>query len=86
MKRFLIFLVFSPPIVLTIFLVNEATIPDIGFVFLTLGYSFPMALIPASLTAAVDWSLSWAPLYLRLGLTVIFATLLAELSDRASGA
>jgi hypothetical protein len=78
MKRFAIFLAISPSLALAIFLVNEATMPEIGFIFLTLGYVYPIALIPASLVAAVDWSLSGSPLYLRMAVTVIFATMLAE--------
>jgi len=82
MKRFLIFPALFPPLALAIFLVPEATvsgIPEIGFIFLTLAYVYPIALTPASLTAAVDWSLSGRPIYLRIAVTVIFATILAEL-------
>jgi hypothetical protein len=79
MKRFLIFLALFPPLALAIFLVHEAVIPEIGFIFTTLAYVYPIALIPASLTAAVDWSLSGRPVYLRIAVTVIFATILAEL-------
>jgi hypothetical protein len=88
MKRFLIFPDLFPPLALAIFLVPEATvsgIPEIGFIFLTLAYVYPIALIPASLTAAVDWSLSGRPVYLRIAVTVIFATILAELTARLLG-
>jgi hypothetical protein len=79
MKRFLIFLGFSPPLALAMFLVHEATVPNIGTIFITLAYVYLLALVPASLTAAVDWSLSGRPVYLRMAVTVIFATILAEL-------
>jgi hypothetical protein len=80
MKRFLIFLAVFPPLALAIFLVPEARasgMPEIGFVFMTLAYVYPIGMIPASVTAAVDWSLSERPVYLRIAVTVIFAAILA---------
>jgi CHASE2 domain-containing sensor protein len=54
MKRFLIFTLLYPPLALAVF-----TAPD-GFKSLLdwLGYAYLLAMIPAWLTAAVDWKLS----------------------------
>ncbi|QUS40294.1 hypothetical protein RPMA_16710 [Tardiphaga alba] len=83
MKRFLIFAALVPPVALAIFLAPEATAAStIGFIFMTLAYVYPIGLVPASMTAAVDWSLSGQSIYLRMAVTVLFAILLAELIAR----
>lgn len=80
MKRFLIFAGLVPPVALAIFLAPEATaIETLGFAFLTLAYVYLIGLIPASLTAAVDWLLSGQSVHLRMAGTAIFATILTEL-------
>ena len=62
MKRFLIFTLLFPPLALAVF-----TAPD-GFknFFDWLGYAYPAAIIPAWLTAGMDWKLSAKPTYLRI--------------------
>jgi hypothetical protein len=62
MKRFLIFTLLFPPLALAVF-----TAPD-GFknFFYWLGYAYPAAIIPAWLTAGMDWKLSAKPTYLRI--------------------
>lgn len=80
MKRFLIFAVLVPPVALAVFLVPEAAaISTMGNIFMTLALLYPIGLIPAALTAVVDWSLSGRSNYLRMAVTVIFAIILAEL-------
>jgi CHASE2 domain-containing sensor protein len=62
MKRFLIFTALFPPLALAVF-----TAPD-GFKNLLdwLGTAYMVAIIPAWLTAGVDWTLSARPTYLRV--------------------
>ena len=62
MKRFLIFTLLFPPLALAVF-----TAPD-GFknFFDWLGYAYPAAIIPAWLTAGMDWKLSAKPTYRRI--------------------
>ena len=62
MKRLLIFTALYPPVALAVF-----TAPD-GFKnFLDwLVYAYPAALIPAWLTAGMNWKLSEKPTYLRI--------------------
>jgi hypothetical protein len=57
MKRFLIFTLLFPPLALAVF-----TAPD-GFknFFDWLVYAYPAAIIPAWLTAGMDWKLSAKP-------------------------
>jgi hypothetical protein len=88
MKRFLIFSALFPPIALIIFLIPEANVsglPHAGFVFLTLALVYPIGLVPAAITAAVDWSLSKSAFYLRIAATVIVSMILAELMARLYG-
>jgi hypothetical protein len=62
MKRLLIFTALYPPVALAVF-----TAPD-GFKnFLDwLVYAYPAAIIPAWLTAGMNWKLSEKPTYLRI--------------------
>jgi hypothetical protein len=48
--------------------------------FWMLGYAYPIAVIPAWLTAGVDWTLSAKPIYLRLAATMAVAAILAEVT------
>ena len=65
MKRFLIFTVLFPPLALAVFISPDG-IPDrdfleIGLLFWMSGYAYLFAVIPAWLTAGVDWALSAKP-------------------------
>jgi len=57
MKRFLIFTVLFPPFALAVFIATEwcAKSLPIGLLFFMLGYAYPIAVIPAWLTAGVGW-------------------------------
>jgi hypothetical protein len=83
MKRFLIFTVLFPPLAMVVYLVPHVpSVRDllpIGFLLLLLGYAYAFAVIPAWLTAGVDWALSAKPLYLRLVATMPVAAIMAEL-------
>jgi hypothetical protein len=72
MKRFPIFTLLFPPLALAVF-----TAPD-GFKnFLDwLGYAYPAAIIPAWLTAGMDWKLSAKPTYLRIVGTTLAGALI----------
>jgi hypothetical protein len=91
MKRFLIFTVLFPlpPLVLVVFivpdLVSDRDFAEMGLLFWMLGFAYLLAVIPAWLTAGVDWALSTKPLYLRLVATMIVAALMAELTARSLG-
>jgi FtsH-binding integral membrane protein len=68
MKRFLIFTVMYPALVLLVFITadpsSRRTFPETWS--LSLGIAYLFALIPAWVSAAVDWKLSAKPIYLRL--------------------
>src|SRR5262249_56193240 len=77
MKRLLIFTGLSPPVALAVF-----TAPD-GFKnFLDwLAYAYPAAIIPAWLTAGMNWKLSEKPTYLRIvGTTFAGAVITGSIS------
>lgn len=62
MKRLLIFTALYPPVALAVF-----TAPDGFKKFLDwLVYAYPAAIIPAWLTAGMNWKLSEKPTYLRI--------------------
>jgi hypothetical protein len=84
MKRFLIFTVLFPPLAFVVFIAPDVKgwardFLEIGLLFWMLGYAYTFAVIPAMLTAGVDWSLSAKPLYLRLVATMAVAAMMAEL-------
>ena len=58
MKRLVIFTVLFPPLALVVFIVPDVTSDrdflEIGLLFWMLGYAYPIAVIPAWLTAGVD--------------------------------
>jgi hypothetical protein len=89
MKRFLIFTVLFPPLTLVVFivpdLVSDRDFLEMGLLFWMLGFAYLLAVIPAWLTAGVDWALSAKPLYLRLVATMIVAAIMAELTARNLG-
>ena len=89
MKRFLIFTVLFPPLALAVFLTPDQVfrreIPEIGFVFWAMGFAYLIAVIPAWLTAGVDWALSAKPIYLRLVATVVAAAIFSVLTARYLG-
>jgi len=87
MKRLLIFTVLFPPLALIVFIATEwrhGSLP-MGLLFFMLGYAYPIAVIPAWLTAGVDGVLSAKPFYLRLVATMVAAAILAELTSRYLG-
>lgn len=74
MKRFLIFTVLFPPLALAVF-----TAPDKFKNLLDwIGMAYAVAIIPAWLTAGVDWTLSAKPIYLRIAGTTVTAALVTE--------
>ncbi len=87
--RFLIFTALFPPLVLVVYIAADPvllrTLPGIGFVMGLMGIAYLLAIIPAWLTAGVDWALSGKPLYLRLVATMPVAAILAELVARYLG-
>jgi hypothetical protein len=86
MKRFLIFTVLFPPLALIVFIATErGEFLPVGLLFFMLGYAYPIAVIPAWVTAGVDGVLSAKPFYLRLVATMVAAAILAELTARYLG-
>jgi len=89
MKRFLIFTALFPPLVLFVYIaadpVLRGDLPGIGFLTWLMGLAYLFAVIPAWLTAVVDWALTGKPLYLRLVATMPVAAILAELVARYLG-
>jgi hypothetical protein len=70
MKRLLVFTTLFPPLVLFVYITADQLLrdgfPDIGFLAWLVGIAYVLAVIPAWLTAGVDWALSAQPLYVRL--------------------
>ncbi len=89
MRRYLVFTVLFPPLALLVFIapdaISQRDFLEIGAFFWILGYAYVIAIIPAWLTAGVDWALSAKPFYFRLVATVAVATILAELTARYLG-
>ncbi|CAN5299047.1 hypothetical protein BH11PSE4_BH11PSE4_15880 [soil metagenome] len=89
MKRFSIFTMLFPPLVLVVYIAADQLwregVPGIGFLAWLVGIAHVLALIPAWLTAAVDGALAGQPLYLRLIATMPVAALLAEFVARTMG-
>jgi hypothetical protein len=87
MKRFLIFTVLFPPLVLVVFivpdLVSDRDFAEIGLLFWMLGFAYLLAVIPAWLTAGVDWALSAKPLYLRLVAALLGPREMSDLSPQS---
>lgn len=82
MKRFLIFTALFPPLVPLVYIAADPVLlrdPGFGFLIWLMGYAYALAIIPAWLTAGVDWALSGKPLYLRLIVVMPVAAILAEL-------
>jgi hypothetical protein len=74
MKRFLIFTVLFPPLALAVF-----TAPDTFRKYLDwVGIAYMVAIIPAWLTAGVDWTLSAKPAYLRVVGTVVAGAVITD--------
>lgn len=87
-KRFLIFTALFPPLVMVCAvpdLVFHPETPAIAFLFWMSGYAYLVAVVPAWLTAGVDWALSATPFYLRLVVTAVVAATLALLIARSLG-
>ena len=91
MKRFLIFTALFPALALLVYLAADPVwrdggpLPGIGFLTWLMGIAYALAVIPAWLTAGVDWALSGKPLYLRLLATMLVAAIAAELVARYLG-
>jgi hypothetical protein len=69
MKRFLIFTALYPPLVLLGLVATVSEIQrnlDIGELLWMLGIAYMVGLIPAWLSAGVDWALSAKPIYFRV--------------------
>ena len=86
MKRILIFTLLFPPLVLLVFIAPDAIstrdFMDAGMLIWMLGWAYMVAVVPAWLTAGVDWALSARPLYFRLVATMGVAAIMAVLSAR----
>jgi len=85
MKRLAVFTVLFPPLALIVFIFPDRDFLEIGLLFWMLGYAYLIAVVPAWLTAGVDWALSAKPLYLRLVATMAAASILAVLTARNLG-
>lgn len=89
MKRFLIFTILFSPLVPLVYIAADPVLlrdpPGFGFLIWLMGYAYVLAIIPAWLTAGVDWALSGEPLYLRLIAVMPVAAILAELVARYLG-
>lgn len=89
MKRFLIFTVLFPPLALAVFVAPDAIssrdFMEVGLLVWMLGFAYLFAVVPAWLTAGVDWALSAKPFYFRLVATMVVAAILAELIARSLG-
>ena len=89
MKRLLVFTMLFPPLVLFVYITADQLLrdgfPGIGFLAWLVGIAYVLAVIPAWLTAGVDWALSAQPLYVRLIATMPVAAVLAELVARYMG-
>jgi hypothetical protein len=74
MKRFLIFTVLFPPLALAVFTAPDTfrKYPD------WVGIAYMLAIIPAWLTAAVDWTLSAKPAYLRVVGTAVAGAVITD--------
>lgn len=87
MKRFLIFTALFPPLVPLVYIAADPVLlrdpPGIDFLIWLMGYAYMLAVIPAWLTAGVDWVLSNKPLYLRLIVVMSVAAVLAEIVARS---
>ncbi len=88
MRRLLIFTALFPPLALVVFIAPH--LPDrdfleIGLLCYMLGLAYVIVLLPAWLTAGVDWALSARPFYLRVVATMAAATILTELTARYMG-
>ena len=86
MKRILIFTWLFPPLVLLVFIAPDAIstrdFMEVGMLIWMLAWAYRVAVVPAWLTAGVDWALSARPLYLRLVATMGVAAVMAVLSAR----
>ena len=84
--RLLIFTLAFPPLVLLVFIAPDATstrdFMEAGMLLWMLGWAYTVAVVPAWLTAGMDWALSARPLHLRLAATMGVAATLAVLSAR----
>ena len=81
MKRFLIFTVLFPPLALVVFVAPDVIggsrdFLEIGLLVWMSGFAYLFAVIPAGLTAGVDWALSAKPFYLRLVATMAVAAIM----------
>ena len=90
MKRFLIFTVLFPPLALVVFVAPDVIggsrdFLEIGLLVWMSGFAYLFAVIPAGLTAGVDWALSAKPFYLRLVATMAVAAIMAELVAQSLG-
>lgn len=87
MTRFAIFTVLFPPLVALAFIVldmrdvvSPGNVGEMVLFFLWISmFAYMLAIVPAWVTAGVDWALSEKPLYLRLAATMIVAGAMAVL-------
>jgi len=89
LKRFVIFTALFSPLSLAVYFVTDLLaardfLSSFGLLLFLLGYTYLFTLIPAWLTAGMDWALSAKPLYLRLVATMPVAAVMGVLVASAS--
>ena len=85
MKRLLIFSVLFPPLALLVYIIPllfTEGVPKLDFLLTLVGLAYMFALVPAWVTAGVDWVLSATPFYLRVVATMAIAAVMAHLVAR----
>lgn len=84
MKRLVIFTALFPPLALLIYIspdvMSRREFPPLQVIFSLLGFAYVIAMVPAWLTAAVDYALRAKPSYLRVAASMIAAAVIAELT------
>lgn len=75
MKRFVIFAVVYPLLVLlgVLLAIKEARSADLTFMSWMVGAAYLIGIIPALVSAAVDWGFSAEPFYIRIPLVMVAA-------------
>jgi hypothetical protein len=89
MKRFFIFTLLFPPLVLLVYAVSDpifgrSLLAEIGFLIWVLGWAYAVAIIPAWLIAGLDWLLSGKS-YIRIVASSVAGAVLALLIARYLG-
>jgi hypothetical protein len=80
MKRFLVFTVFFPPLALIVFNAPDLFSKRVSLESLwwMAGIAYMVAIIPAWLSAGLDWALSAKPTYLRIVGTAVTGAVITD--------